>query len=116
MHVEKGALDLGQLDQASVFIRVRPIRLRPIRLRLIRLRPMGPLFDLGQKKYHRDLFDLGQNPPPTLPSSVVGCKSGAPKGGGPKFRATTTPQHHTRKSKIGPIGPSRIGLSRPQKM
>ena len=87
-----GAFDLGQSDLGlRVYFRVRPILLGPIQLGPIRLRPTGPFFDLGQKKYHRDLFDLGQNILLSPPSLFRGGQTqftrrvgGAPKGGRPK--------------------------------
>ena len=87
-----GAFDLGQSDLGlRVYFRVRPILLGPIQLGPIRLRPTGPFFDLGQKKYHRDLFDLGQNILLSHPPSSVVGKHSSPEGwvgpqrvGGPK--------------------------------
>ena len=57
-------------------------RLRPsegrARLRPIRRRPMGPFFDLGQKKNHRDLFDLAKIIPSLPPSPPAEQKQYSP--------------------------------------
>ena len=88
---------------------------------------MGPSFDLGQQKPHRDLFDLGQNLTPLPPSRLPWCPNTVharvgkgrvwpvERGGGdgehpnlgPTHNNTQTHTNTTQNRRFGPIGLSR---------